>query len=170
MVHRWQEGNVVGRNVYGILRAGRSASTEALVLMAPNKLASGQTNYGVALLLAMANYFPCKCAQFYWITYSYACRMDNFQRYTIWYSTVLNVHHILKAICTTWLYFIVSFHFTCFCHIQHLFVTKLMKFVRFWNLKMHGFVAFVCLEWEIKLKTLNARVVRLWQEENVSFG
>ena len=56
----WQTGKVTGRNVYGILRAGRSASTEALVLMAPSKLAGEKTNYGVAVLLAMANYFPCK--------------------------------------------------------------------------------------------------------------
>ena len=74
----WQAGKRVGKNVYGILRAGRSASTEALVLMAPSKLAGGQINYGVAVLLALAHYFPCKhksiklctiCMRVFWISF-----------------------------------------------------------------------------------------------------
>ncbi|XP_077283815.1 glycosylphosphatidylinositol anchor attachment 1 [Arctopsyche grandis] len=48
-----------GENVYGILRAGRSASSEALVLSAPYRPLSSQhrpTNAGIALMLAFAKF------------------------------------------------------------------------------------------------------------------
>ena len=48
---------VQGSNVYGIWRAGRSASTEALVLTAPAFLNEGGCNYALPLLLSLAKYF-----------------------------------------------------------------------------------------------------------------
>lgn len=51
-----------GENVYGILRAGRSASSEALVLSVPYRPLSSQhrnTNAGIALMLAFAKFARC---------------------------------------------------------------------------------------------------------------
>ena len=45
-----------GKNVYAILRAGRAASTESIVLSTPHHLA-GDNLYGTAVMLALANYF-----------------------------------------------------------------------------------------------------------------
>ncbi|CAI9570584.1 unnamed protein product [Staurois parvus] len=53
---------VKGTNVYGILRAPRSASTESLVLSVP--CSEGQNNnQAVGLLLSLASYFR---GQIYW--------------------------------------------------------------------------------------------------------
>ena len=48
---------ITGNNIYGILRAGRSPSTEALVLSAPDLLQDKSQNYGVIILLGLAKYF-----------------------------------------------------------------------------------------------------------------
>ena len=48
------DGPVIsGTNVYGILRARRSASTEALVLMASSEQ---EDNFGTVILLALMKY------------------------------------------------------------------------------------------------------------------
>lgn len=49
-----------GINTYGILRAGRSSSVEALVLTAPDVLGDDEENSGVVVLLALAKYFSSK--------------------------------------------------------------------------------------------------------------
>ena len=41
--------------MYGILRAGRSASTESLVLLAPDNIRNDY-NYGIVVLLGLAKY------------------------------------------------------------------------------------------------------------------
>ena len=46
-----------GSNLYGILRAGRSSSTESLVLIAPDSIRdSSFKNYGIVALLGLAKY------------------------------------------------------------------------------------------------------------------
>ena len=47
--------------MYGIWRAGRSASTEALILTAPAFLNEGGCNYALTLLLSLAKYFSSEC-------------------------------------------------------------------------------------------------------------
>ena len=54
-----QEATVSGRNVYGILRAGRSLGTEAIILSAP-LLEDGRNRYGITVMLALAEYFQSK--------------------------------------------------------------------------------------------------------------
>ena len=48
---------VEGRNVYGILRAGRAQSTESIVLSAPYLLEDADNAHGVAILLSLTKYF-----------------------------------------------------------------------------------------------------------------
>lgn len=51
---------VSGKNMYAILRAPKSASTEAIVISAPFRLTDDprpQTNAGIALMMALAKYF-----------------------------------------------------------------------------------------------------------------
>ena len=48
-----------GRNVYGILRAGRSLGTEAIILSAP-LLEGGRNRHGIAVMLGLAEYFQSK--------------------------------------------------------------------------------------------------------------
>lgn len=57
-----QSAHLSGRNVYGILRAGRSLSTESIILSAPLSLAADNlsNSNGIAVMLAVANYFKCK--------------------------------------------------------------------------------------------------------------
>lgn len=55
-----------GRNVYGILRASRGASTEALVITAPYRPPDStftQTNAGIAMMLSLAASFRSNCIQ-----------------------------------------------------------------------------------------------------------
>ncbi len=55
-----QSSRVSGSNVYGILRAGRAHSAEALILSAPLHT-QGRTNHnGIAIILSLAKYFKCK--------------------------------------------------------------------------------------------------------------
>ena len=50
--------DIIGTNVYGILRGPRADATEAMVLMAGWKNFEGLVNYsGVALVLTLARYF-----------------------------------------------------------------------------------------------------------------
>lgn len=56
----------VGRNVYAVLRASRTASTEAIVLSAPFRTKlnpNGSTLPGIALMISLAKYFASKS---YW--------------------------------------------------------------------------------------------------------
>ena len=58
LIHCMQ--NIPGQNVYGILRAKRSASTEAVVLTTPMRPKDSDlpsTTGGIVLILAMAKYF-----------------------------------------------------------------------------------------------------------------
>ena len=58
-----QSTSVSGRNVYGILRAGRSSSAESLVFSAP----SGEVanTHGLAVMMSLAKYFRSKsCSLF----------------------------------------------------------------------------------------------------------
>lgn len=52
-----QESTVVGRNVYGILRAGRSLGTESIILSVPLLEEGGHNRHGIAVMLALAEYF-----------------------------------------------------------------------------------------------------------------
>ena len=54
-----QEATVSGRNVYGILRAGRSLGTESIILSAP-LLEEGRNRHGITVMLALAEYFQSK--------------------------------------------------------------------------------------------------------------
>ena len=45
--------------MYGVLRAGRSQGTEAIVLSAP-LLPNGRNHHGIAVMLALAEYFQSK--------------------------------------------------------------------------------------------------------------
>ncbi|XP_011402542.1 PREDICTED: glycosylphosphatidylinositol anchor attachment 1 protein-like [Amphimedon queenslandica] len=47
--------SINGSNLYGILRAGRSSSTESLVLLAPDNIRNDY-NYGIVVLLGLAKY------------------------------------------------------------------------------------------------------------------
>jgi len=49
-----QVPDVSGKNVYGILRSGRSTSAEAIVLTAP---VHPLNRHGLAVVLALAKYF-----------------------------------------------------------------------------------------------------------------
>ena len=48
-----------GRNVYGILRAGRALGTESIVLSVP-LLEEGRNHHGIAVTIALAQYFQSK--------------------------------------------------------------------------------------------------------------
>ena len=53
-----QSNSVSGRNVYGILRAGRALGTESIVLSSPYLSHNLEKNhYGVAVMLALIEYF-----------------------------------------------------------------------------------------------------------------
>lgn len=52
---------ILGRNIYGILRASRASTTEAIILLAPFHTRNGASNiYGIALTLSLAKYFRTK--------------------------------------------------------------------------------------------------------------
>ena len=51
---------ITGTNVYGILRAPRTARTEAVVLLIPFKLGSSGPFYELVLLLSLAEHFRSK--------------------------------------------------------------------------------------------------------------
>ncbi|KAL5467418.1 hypothetical protein EMCRGX_G031638 [Ephydatia muelleri] len=52
---------ISGRNIYGVLRAPRASTTEALVLSAPFSTRDGTSNvYGIAAMLSLANYLKTK--------------------------------------------------------------------------------------------------------------
>ena len=51
-----QESAVIGRNVYGVLRAGRSLGTECIILSVP-LLEEGRNRHGIAVMLTLAKYF-----------------------------------------------------------------------------------------------------------------
>ena len=54
---------MVGRNVYGILRAGRSLGTESIILSVPLLLEEkdgGYNRHGIAVMLALVEYFQSK--------------------------------------------------------------------------------------------------------------
>ena len=62
----------MGRNVYGILRAGRSLGTESIILSVPlldeGREEGGRNRHGIAVMLALAEYFQSKkevCVIFY---------------------------------------------------------------------------------------------------------
>ena len=48
---------IAGRNVYGILRAGRAKSTEAIVLSAPYLTGDQDNSHGAAIMLSLAKFF-----------------------------------------------------------------------------------------------------------------
>ena len=48
---------MIGRNVYGILRAGRSLGTESIILSVPLLEERGRNHHGIAVMLALAEYF-----------------------------------------------------------------------------------------------------------------
>ena len=54
----------MGRNVYGILRAGRSLGTESIILSVPlleeRREEGGRNRHGIAVMLALAEYFQSK--------------------------------------------------------------------------------------------------------------
>ena len=54
----------MGRNVYGILRAGRSLGTESIILSVPllekGREEGGRNRHGLAVMLALAEYFQSK--------------------------------------------------------------------------------------------------------------
>ena len=50
---------MTGRNVYGILRAGRSLGTESIILSVP-LLEESRNHHGVAVMLALVEYFQSK--------------------------------------------------------------------------------------------------------------
>ena len=50
---------MTGRNVYGILRAGRSLGTESIILSVP-LFEEGRNHHGVAVMLALVEYFQSK--------------------------------------------------------------------------------------------------------------
>ena len=50
-----QSASVSGRNVYAILRAGRSSSAESLVFSAPT--GDAPNTHGLAVMLSLAKYF-----------------------------------------------------------------------------------------------------------------
>ena len=50
----------MGRNVYGILRAGRSLGTESIILSVPLLEEGGHNRHGIAVMLALAEYFQSK--------------------------------------------------------------------------------------------------------------
>ena len=58
--HLLQESTVVGRNVYGILRAGRSLGTESIILSIPLLEEGGHNRQGIAVMLTLAEYFQSK--------------------------------------------------------------------------------------------------------------
>jgi glycosylphosphatidylinositol transamidase len=53
-----QAASVSGRNVYGVLRAGRASSAESLVFSAPSGEAAN--THGLAVMLSLAKYFKSK--------------------------------------------------------------------------------------------------------------
>ena len=55
-----QVSTVIGRNVYGILRAGRSLGTESIILSVPLLEEGGHNRHGIAVMLALAEYFQSK--------------------------------------------------------------------------------------------------------------
>ena len=59
-----QDAIVSGRNVYGILRAGRSLGTESIILTAP-LLDKGRNHHGIAVMLALAEYFQSQLVYIY---------------------------------------------------------------------------------------------------------
>ena len=48
---------VSGTNVYAILRAGRALGTESLILSAPHQSYNSNNSCGIAVMMALANYF-----------------------------------------------------------------------------------------------------------------
>ena len=61
--HLLQESTVVGHNVYGILRAGRSLGTESIILSVPllrEEKDGGHNRHGIAVMLALVEYFQSK--------------------------------------------------------------------------------------------------------------
>lgn len=59
--HNFSTHQIKGSNVYGILRAGRSSSTEALLLSAPISLGvNEEKNFGIVILLGLADYLSSK--------------------------------------------------------------------------------------------------------------
>jgi hypothetical protein len=54
----------MGRNVYGILRAGRSLGTESIILSVPllkgEAEEGGRNRHGIAVMLALVEYFQSK--------------------------------------------------------------------------------------------------------------
>ena len=64
-IHLLQESTVAGRNVYGVLRAGRSLGTESIILSVPllekREESGGDRNrHGIAVMLALVEYFQSK--------------------------------------------------------------------------------------------------------------
>ncbi len=49
-----QGATISGRNVYGVLRSGRSSSAEAIVLATPLQ---SDNRHGIAVMLTLAKYF-----------------------------------------------------------------------------------------------------------------
>lgn len=49
-----------GTNIYGILRAGRALGTESIILSAPHLSHGSDNSYGIATMMALANYFKSK--------------------------------------------------------------------------------------------------------------
>lgn len=60
----------MGRNVYGVLRAGRSLGTESIILSVPlpgeeeEGERGGRNRHGIAVMLALAEYFQSKGKSF----------------------------------------------------------------------------------------------------------
>ena len=53
----FQSPLVSGTNVYAILRAGRALGTESIILSTPHQSYSSNNSYGIAVMMALANYF-----------------------------------------------------------------------------------------------------------------
>lgn len=52
-----QNNEVSGRNLYGILRAGRSLGTESIILSTPYLTSGTENHHGTAVMLALIEYF-----------------------------------------------------------------------------------------------------------------